>query len=111
MRHRALWTGSMAAGLTVVMLVIGGAPGAVAHTPGAAAPPNSIGPFAFDVAVDQTTSHAFVVSADMDNRNSGLTGQGRVSLLDTRTGALLRTVAAGRGSGRWWWMHVPAMPL
>lgn len=90
----------MMAGMVLVLL-IGGAPGAVAPTSGTGAGISSasVGPFAFNAAVDPTTGHAFVVGAEMDTRNGGFTGQGRISVLATRTGALLQTITAGRGSG------------
>src|SRR5207248_3076665 len=62
------------------------------------AAPAPVGPFAFAVAVDKRAGRALVVSASADSWNGAPTGQGRVSVLDARTGALLRTVNVGPGS-------------
>jgi DNA-binding beta-propeller fold protein YncE len=89
----------VAAGLALLALVVEGRPVGGAGRPAAAGAAAAIGPFAFAVAVDARAGHAFVISASMDNRNGGLTGPGRVSVLDARTGTLLRTVTVGLGSG------------
>ena len=89
----------VAVGVVVWSTLAAGPPRAGAGSRLAA--PATVGPFAFAVAVDKRAGRAFVVSASIDTTNAsvnGLTGQGRVSVLDARTGALLRTVNVGPGS-------------
>jgi len=58
----------------------------------------TVGPVAYAVAVDARAGRVLVVSADLDNRNGGPTGQGRVSILDARTGVRLGSVKVGQGA-------------
>lgn len=70
-----------------------------AGSPTALAQSIPLGPFAYDVAVDERASHAFVLSAGTDSEDIGEspTGQGYLSMLDARTGRLLRALAVGAG--------------
>jgi DNA-binding beta-propeller fold protein YncE len=58
----------------------------------------TVGPVAYAVAVDARAGRVLVVSADLDNRAGGPTGQGRVHILDARTGAPLGSVKVGQGA-------------
>lgn len=62
--------------------------GAVQRTIAVANAPVAIG-------VDQRASHAFVVSLGPINQGGGPIGAGQVSVLDTRTGAVVRIVPVG----------------
>lgn len=60
--------------------------------------PLTIGPFAYAAATSEVAHRVFVASSYMDNRNGGVTGTGRLSILDGRTGQLLHRVVVGRGA-------------
>ena len=90
-------TALVAAGGALGSLLAGGATGTAAHSRAGSPALAMTGPYAYNVAVDATAGHAFVLSASTDNTDiSGSpAGQGYLSMLDARTGRLLRTVAVG----------------
>src|SRR5437764_4375684 len=103
MSHHLIWC---ACGLTVVLALC--APGGHGlHTgarglPGPAGSPVlatvRVGPNPVAVAVDPRSRHVLVVNGGVQaDANGNLLGPGSVSLLDATTGAVLRTVPAGRG--------------
>jgi DNA-binding beta-propeller fold protein YncE len=93
-------TALVAAGGVLGSLLAGGATGTAAHRRAGSPALAMTGPYAYNVAVDATAGHAFVLSASTDNMDiSGSpAGQGYLSMLDARTGRLLRTVQVGMGS-------------
>src|SRR2546423_850965 len=97
MTTRRIITALVAAGGVLASLLAGGAPGTAAHSRAGSPAIGTSGPYAFSVAVDATAGHAFVLSASTDNTDiSGSpTGQGYLSMLDARTGRLLRAVPVG----------------